>query len=120
MFLSAGRRFVALHTDTAAVAVQTMMFGAGISSIVALHFAPLANQDAAGLFRFCVATTLARRDFRSLLSGCIYNMYNAIDNASILGLLDTLAHSFIRSERSGKGFFSGKTEGHIFLREIKR
>ena len=99
MFLSAGRRSVALHTDTAAVAVQTMMFGAGISSIVALHFAPLANQDAAGLFRLCVATTLARRDFRSLLSGCIYNMYNAIDNASILGLLDTLAHSFIRSER---------------------
>ena len=57
------------------------MFGASISPIVRLHWAPLANHNAAGLFRFCVATMLALREFRSLLSGCIYIIYNASDNA---------------------------------------
>ena len=62
--------------DTAAAAVftdfKTFMFGASVSPIVRLHWAPLANHNAAGLFRFCVATMLALREFRSLLSGCIY------------------------------------------------
>ena len=80
VFLSAGRRFVALHTDTAAVAVftdfKTVMFGASISPLVTLHSAPPGNQNAAGLFRFRVTTTLTLREFRSLLSGCIHNIYN--------------------------------------------
>ena len=65
-------------SDTAAAAVltevKTFMFGASISPIVRLHWAPLANHNAAGLFRFCVATMLALPEFRSLLSGCIYNI----------------------------------------------
>ena len=64
------------HTAAAAVLreVKTFMSGASISPIVRLHCAPLENHNAAGLFRFCVATMLALLEFRSLLSGCIYNM----------------------------------------------
>ena len=64
--------------DTAAAAVltevKTFMFGAIISPIVRLHCVPLENHNAAGLFRFCVASMLALPEFRSLLSGCINNI----------------------------------------------